>query len=403
MNYRPELLALATAATLLLIPGKGFTAPAAASTPRPDIVITKSRDSLGFLKPILVNISGFTGEADSVLKFDLIFMGFTNVPVEQAQYLISGSNGGRIEGRVTDRITKHQILAKAYTGGNPRSQVHALADDIAVALTQLPGIAQTKMAFKAERAPGHSEIYLADYDGHNTQAVTHDQTIVAGPCWAGHSTLLYSSYKLGNPYIFSHQLTTGARAAVARHAGGNYSPAVSSDGRRVAMILSKSGSPDLYVANIDGSGLKQLTSTREAEFSPCWSPDGRLICLGSGDKGATLLFTISPSGGSPRPLATIGAPSPTEPDWSPDGKWIAFTSQTKTFQICIVQANGGHGGEAIALVEGEDPSWAPNSRALLFCGGPDHGKHLSLLDVPTKQVKTLARVLESSSQPSWAK
>ncbi|HYV30817.1 MAG TPA: biopolymer transporter Tol, partial [Candidatus Binatia bacterium] len=189
----------------------------------------------------------------------------------------------------------------------------------------------------------------------------------------------------------------------ARHAGGNYSPAVSADGRRVAMILSKSGSPDLYVANLDGSDLKQLTSTREAEFSPCWSPDGRLICFGSRDKGATLLFTISPSGGSPRQLATTGAPNPTEPDWSPDGKWIAFTSLTGSFQVCIVQANGGRGGEAIPLVEGEDPSWAPNSRALLFSNGPDHAKHLSLLDVPTKQVKHIARILESNSQPSWAK
>ena len=178
---------------------------------------------------------------------------------------------------------------------------------------------------------------------------------------------------------------------------------ISPDGTRVAMILSKGGSPDLYVANIDGSGLKQLTFTREAEFSPCWSPDGKQICFGSRDRGATLLFTMSPSGGSPRQLATVGAPTPTEPDWSPDGKWIAFTSQTRTFQICIVPANGGRGGDAIPLVEGEHPSWAPNSRSLIYCRGRDHAKQLSLLDVPTKQVKTLARILESNSQPSWAK
>ena len=166
------------------------------------------------------------------------------------------------------------------------------------------------------------------------------------------------------------------------------------------MILSKGGSPDLYVANIDGSGLRQLTKTRESESSPCWSPDGKTICYGSRERGATLLFTISAGGGAPRHLSTSGAPTPTEPDWSPDGKWIAFTSQTRTFQICIVSSGGG---EAIVLAEGEDPSWAPNSRAILFCRGRDHAKQLSLLDVPTKQVKTLGRILESNSQPSWAK
>ena len=55
------------------------------------------------------------------------------------------------------------------------------------------------------------------------------------------------------------------------------------------------------------------------------------------------------------------------------------------------------------LAPGEDPSWAPNSRALIFSTGLDHRKNLSLLDVPTRQVKSVARVLESNSQPSWAK
>ena len=364
------------------------------------IIVTEFKDALGFLKPVPVNVSGFTGEADSVLKNDLLFMGVQHVPLDQAQYLITGSAAGRVEGRLTDKPTRGIMLNKAYSGGSTRQQIHAFADDIAKALTGLPGIAQTKMAFKAEKGPGRSEIYIADFDGFGAQAVTSDNNIVSDPEWRGRDMLVYSSYKLGGPHIFSHHLTSGARNPVARHPGGNYGPAVSPDGSKVAMILSKGGSPDLYVANIDGSGLRQLTKTRESESSPCWSPDGKTICYGSRERGATLLFTISAGGGAPRHLSTSGAPTPTEPDWSPDGKWIAFTSQTRTFQICIVSSGGG---EAIVLAEGEDPSWAPNSRAILFCRGRDHAKQLSLLDVPTKQVKTLGRILESNSQPSWAK
>jgi len=76
-------------------------------------------------------------------------------------------------------------------------------------------------------------------------------------------------------------------------------------------------------------------------------------------------------------------PSPSEPDWSPDGKLIAFTVQYRDFQICVVPAAGG---TATALVEGEDPSWSPNSRTLIFARRQGGRYVLSLLDVPTKQV-----------------
>lgn len=367
----------------------------------PKLVIERPFDPLGFLKPVPVSISGFSGESLSVLKNDLVFMGIVEVPSDQAKYLISGAVSGNVTGRVIEKVTRSEVLNKAYTGATTRAQIHVFADDIAKALTGLPGIAQSKITFKVETSREASEVYIADYDGHGGQAVTRDGAFIGGPVWGGSSLILYASYKLGSPYVFSQNLRTGARQAVARYPGGAYSPAVSHDGRRVAMILSKGGSPDLYVASIDGTGLKQLTFTREAESSPCWSPDNQTICYVSRERGPASLYRVSASGGAPSRLPTPGAPSPTEPDWSPDGKWIAFTSLTGGFQIFILRVSDGsvHG----PFAQGEDPSWAPNSRALIFCTGPDHRKNLSLLDVPTSHVKTVARVLESNSQPSWAK
>ena len=363
--------------------------------------IQKDYDPLGFLQPVPVHITGFAGEADTILKNDLVFMGVVHKALAEAKYLINGSvSGTRAEARVLEAVTKGVAHEAAFTAPSQRAAVHALADSIAKALTGLPGIAQSKVAFKVESGPGHGEIYISDYDGFGAQAVTSDRAIIASPSWAGRGMLVYASYKLGNPYIFSHVLSTGSRFPVAKYAGNNYSPAVSADGQRVAMILNKNGSPNLYVGSIDGSGLKQLTHNREGDACPCWSPDGQTICYVSRSGGSAALYTIPAAGGSPRPLKTTFAPSPTEPDWSPDGKWIAFTSLTGGFKVFIVPAAGG---EAYEVAQGEDPSWAPNSRALLFCSGPDHSKHLSLLDVPTKTVKSVARILESNSQPSWAK
>lgn len=353
-------------------------------------------------KPIPIAVSGFSGEADQALKFDLEVMGCKLVSPGEAQFLVTGSSNGRVEGRLTDQISKAQLLAKAYTGGTVRAQAHALADDIVALLPNRgKGIAQTKIAFKVDTG-GSSEIYIADYDGHNAQAVTRDNTIAAAPAWVpGRLALYYTSYKFGNPDIFHHDLSTGARKAFARYSGLNTSAAVSPDGRRVAMILSKSGSPDVYVCDADGSGLKQLTFTREDESSPCWPPDGQWICFVSKSKGRRALYRVPASGGEVQRISVGGVSSPSEPDWSPDGKWIVFTAQMGDFEICVVPAGGG---TATVLVSGEDASWAPNSRNVIFARRTGNGRVLSLLDVPTKQVKDVARRISGScSQPSWAR
>jgi TolB protein len=146
--------------------------------------------------------------------------------------------------------------------------------------------------------------------------------------------------------------------------------------------------------------LQQLTRTGEDESSPCWSPDGQWICYASKQKGVRGLFKVPASGGAAQRIITRGVSSPSEPDWSPDGKWIVFTAQMGGFEICVVPAAGG---DVTVLVSGEDPSWAPNSRTVIFANRSGGSRRLSLLDVPTKQVKDAARISGSNSQPSWAR
>jgi TolB protein len=360
--------------------------------------ITKT-SSPGSEPPIWVSMSGFTGKAAQVLQFDLYVQGFGFTNADGAQYLISGSNNGNLEGHATDRYNKSTLVSKIYSGASLRRQAHAFADDFVQAIGR-KGIAQTKIAFKVESG-GNSEIYVADFDGDNAQPVTQDNTLVVAPCCVpGRLALYYTSYKLNHPDIYYHDLKTGARRIFARYGGSNMSPAASPGGSKVAMILSKDGWTDLYVANADGSDLKRLTKSPQDESSPCWSPDGQWICFATKIKERRMLCKVPASGGPMQQIATVGASNPTEPDWSPDGKWIAFTRQAGDFDICVVKAEGG---DATVLVAGEDPSWAPNSRTLVFVrrGG---GGHLSLLDVPTKQVKDVTRVSSGvNSQPSWAR
>jgi len=373
----------------------------AASLPAADEAI--DIEGIGGSKLIPISLDGFSGETATVLKSDLEVAGFKFVNADQAQFNVVGSNDPNVQGRVTDRISKASLLAMAYTGGSLRTQTHRLADDIVMAITKKKGIAQTKIAFKIVTGQT-SEIYIADYDGYNRQVVTQDGSVVAAPTWVpGRLALYYTSYKLGNADVYSQDLLTGARKIVVRYSGLNTSASVSPDGKRVALIMSKGGSPDVYVCDADGSNLKQLTKTREDESSPCWSPDGRTICFVSRIAGGRTLCKISAGGGEIHRLRTDSVSNPSEPDWSPDGKTIIFTAQMGDFNICMVPAGGG---DATLLVAGEDPSWAPNSRTVIFTKRSRSARRfLSLLDVPTKHVKDIAQISGSAScsQPSWAK
>jgi TolB protein len=368
-----------------------------------ELTITKTAGP-GLDKPTLVSLSGFSGEVASVIQFDLYVQGFKFVSPEEAQYLISGSHAGNVQGRVTDRLVKQPLFSRSYSGASLRRQAHAFTDDVVQAIRPgSQGIAQTRIACKVESG-ANTEIYVADFDGFGATSITGgDKTLAKSPAWVpGRSALLYTSYKRGRPEIFRHDTSTGSRAVVAGYGGSNLMPAPSPDGSRVAMVLSKSGMVDLYVANADGSNLKQLTRSTEYESSPCWSPDGNWICFATQLKGGgRVLAKVSPAGGDVQRIRVAGVSRPSEPDWSPDGKWIAFTAQMGSFQLCVVPAEGG---AATALSGGDDPSWAPNSRTVIFTRHGGGRQTLSLLDVPTKQVKDVPRISGSNnSQPAWAR
>ena len=353
-------------------------------------------------KPIPIALSGFTGEGAEVLKFDLTVQGFSFVTPDAAQYLVSGSDAGGITGSLTDKFAKRVLLSRSYNGASLRRQAHAFADDIVLAVTGKKGIGQTKIAYKAQPAGyGAGEIYVADFDGANAQRITTDNAIVAKPAWVpGKLALYYTSYALDNPDIFYHSLTTGQRRKIAAYSGLNTSAAVSPDGAKIAMVLSKSGSANIWTCSADGTNVKQLTYGVQ-DSSPCWSPDGEWICFATEKNGRRRLAKVPAGGGTVQYISTTGAANPTEPDWSPDGKWIAFTSQMGDFNICVVPVAGG--ADPTVLVGGQNPSWSPNSRTLVFNRAMGYRQVLSVLDVFTKQYKDCVRATGSSSQPAWAK
>ena len=366
-------------------------------------------------KLIPVAIKGYQGEVAKVLAFDLEVMGCKMVPEGDASYVLDGKNGpANLTGILRDNAGNFGFNLN-INGAAPRVLAHALSNATIKAITGQDGIAHTRILFTMKTGKSEWEVFQSDYDGHNPVALTHDKSIVENPLWMpDHSGLFYTSWMtiggLQNTTVVKHDLKTGKRKVFSRFKGLNTGGAMAPHGP-VALVLSKGGATDLYLApkdweflkDIPGKNLFRAMRTREEVSSPSWSPDGRWVTFATIVKGRYVLAKVAVSGGPMIEIPTKGAFRPTQPCWSPDGKWITFTQQRgKNFNIGVVEASGGN-AVIFSDFQGEDPAWAANSRNIIFTrrAGGVNKKRMAILDVPTEQVKMLPAFAGGVGQPAW--
>ena len=129
----------------------------------------------------------------------------------------------------------------------------------------------------------------------------------------------------------------------------DWNPKFSPDGKRIAFVSSRGGSPEIWVCDQDGSNAVQLTSMHASiTGSPRWSPDGEGLVFDSNREGQFELYVIGANGGQPRRLTNHPAVDAVA-SWSRDGRWIYFRSdRTGQAQVWKMPARGG---EAIQLTK----------------------------------------------------
>ncbi|NIY17521.1 MAG: biopolymer transporter Tol, partial [Nitrospinaceae bacterium] len=118
----------------------------------------------------------------------------------------------------------------------------------------------------------------------------------------------YTSLVGGFPDVYRIDLQSRKRTRVARHPGLNTGGVVSPDGRKLALILSRDGNPELYVQQLPAGRLTRLTrTTHAAEASPSWSPDGSQIVYVADTSGSPQLYILSARGGQARRVTFRGS------------------------------------------------------------------------------------------------
>jgi WD40 repeat protein len=167
----------------------------------------------------------------------------------------------------------------------------------------------------------------------------------------------------------SPEVFTGARNAPELVATDyDFSP----DGTRVAFSRRVEpstwrGPRELFVMNVDGTGLQQLTHDGQYATSPAWSPDGNTIAYTRTNRALnpTDIYVISASGGAPTPLAADPTVNEMSPSWSPDGNRIAFEFFVFGGENRIASMRSD-GSDRVELVSGHAPAWSPDGTSIAF-------------------------------------
>ena len=144
-------------------------------------------------------------------------------------------------------------------------------------------------------------------------------------------------------------------------AGSGY--AASPDGSRLAYTgRDDNVTNQIFVANLDGTGIEQLTHDLDGAYSPAWSPDGSKIAYSaggtSGDDLSDLFVVDLATGEStqltfgtlgPDPAApNLGPWKASGPSFTPDGAFIVYNANrgneggdTGEFELRMVPVAGG--------------------------------------------------------------
>jgi TolB protein len=293
-------------------------------------------------------------------------------------------------------------LVSAATNLDARRTAHRMADYIFERLTGEPGFFSTRLAYV--RREGKQQVLLiADSDGENAQPALRSNESIISLAWSPDGNrLAYVSFETGKAVVYVHELATGKRSVVANYRGSNSSPAWSPDGNRLAVVLTKDGGSQIYTANVDGSGLKRITRTGTINTEPSFSADGRHIYFTSDRGGSAQIYRIAvDSSGQPERISFQGRFN-ARPVVSPNGQFMSFVAQREGRFVIGVRELAS--GDEILVSDGpkdDSPSFAPNSKWIIFSSRINGREALSAVSVDGKVRTRISLDTAGIRNPAW--
>jgi TolB protein len=391
----------------------------------PFIADANSGDAAASVADIVANDLGSTGYFNPLPRESFVEQ-ITNFDQEprfsdwrqiQAKALVTGQvtmagDKMQVSFKVFDVNSQQMLAGQSFAAGskNVRRIGHKISDMIYKALTGYDGYFDTRVVFIDESGPKNQRVKklaIMDQDGFNPRTLPVSGDLILTPRFSPNSLeVTFMSFGTGSPRVYIYNIETNQKEIVGDFPNMSFAPRFTPDGNGVVMSLQSDDgrNSNIYDMDLRSRQLHQLTDTPAINTAPSVSPDGGRVAFES-DRGGTQQIYMMNADGSGQTRISFGKGRYSTPVWSPDGKWIAFTKQAGgKFSIGVMAPDGS--GERI-LTEGfhnEGPTWSPNSRVIMFfreSGGEQGGPQLFSVDISgynERKVKTPG----FASDPAWS-
>ena len=226
---------------------------------------------------------------------------------------------------------------------------------------------------------------------------------------------------LGDLYLVS--ITGGEAERLTEGPAWDFQPRFSPDGKQIAFISDRSGSDNLWVINVDGTGAKKVSDeTDDLLGSPAWSPDGNYIVTrkygpypGNTDYlRMTSLWMFHKSGG--KGIELVKGKGETAicsgATFSPDGKLVYFSSHAGTYKYNTdigrfqVYTFNRETGEVEKITSeyggGLRPVISPDGKWLVYASRHDAKTGLRIRELGMREEHWLALPIQRDDQEGFA-
>jgi dipeptidyl aminopeptidase/acylaminoacyl peptidase len=173
------------------------------------------------------------------------------------------------------------------------------------------------------------------------------------------------------------------RFGTAPVAAGNWSPALSPDGRHAAYVSDRGGSPCVWVQPVGADVTFAVGTGPDPVVSVAWSPGGGwLACvLAPGGAPRTEVWLVRPDGSDLHQVAGFGTDTAFLPRWLPGSGRLVVTENSNR-ALVVEPATGSvrtvAEGDLIALLD-----LTGDGRRALLRRGPRGARRLAVLDLTT--------------------